>query len=81
MAFTIGLEHVQCTGPVPAGQRVDKDKGIPAVEQIVGQVHTSNAVVAQPNIRAREARRQTPHHLGAESVVTEKDIADAGYQN
>jgi hypothetical protein len=44
-------------------------------------VHTSNPVVAQPNTWTREARRQTPHHLGAESVVTEKDIADAGYQD
>lgn len=81
MAFPVDLEHVQCPGTAPARQRVYQDEGIPAVEQIVGQVYAPNPVVAQSNIGIRHGRRQTPHHLGTESVVTEKDIADAGHQN
>jgi hypothetical protein len=32
-------------------------------------------------VRAGELLRDVAHHLGAEAVVPEEDIADPGYQN
>ncbi|GFG55208.1 hypothetical protein MAGR_66490 [Mycolicibacterium agri] len=77
----VGLEHMNGARRPPAGDRVDEDEGFAAVEQVVRQVHAPDPVVHQLNTRTTEPLRDVTHHLGAEAVVAEEDIADPGYQN
>jgi len=44
-------------------------------------MHSPDAVVHELDMRACESLRDVAHHLGAETVVPEEDIADPGYQN
>jgi hypothetical protein len=44
-------------------------------------VHAPDAVVHQLNSRIGQTLRNVTYHLGAEAVVTEEDVADAGYQD
>ncbi len=75
----VGLEDVHGARFAPAGEGVDEHQRVPSIEQVVGQVHTSNAVVDQVNARLR--RMGLTQYLGAETVVSEEDVADPGYQN
>jgi hypothetical protein len=44
-------------------------------------VHAPDPVVEHSDPRTAEVGRCAAQHLGAETVVAEEDIADAGYQN
>jgi hypothetical protein len=44
-------------------------------------MHAADAVVHHLHPRIREFARDMPHDLGSETVVTEEDIADTGYQD
>jgi hypothetical protein len=44
-------------------------------------VHAPDAVVDDARTCVGEPFAATPHHLGAEPVVSEEDVANAGYQN
>src|ERR1700731_830932 len=78
----VGLEHVHRPRRATVGDRVDEHQRIPVLEQVVGQMHTADAVIggAYP-VGAVDPATDVPHHLGTETVVTEKDVADAGYQD
>jgi hypothetical protein len=77
----VGLEEVDRAGRPAAGNGVDEDEGFAPVEQVVGQVHAPDAVVDQLNAWTGEPLRDVAHHLGAEPVVAEEDVADPSYQN
>jgi hypothetical protein len=44
-------------------------------------VHTPDAVVHQLNARTGKPLWDMAYHLGTEAIVSEEDIADAGYQD
>src|ERR1700744_337179 len=77
----VGLEDVQRPRASAIGYRVDEDQRIPIVKQVVGQVHAPDAVVDHPHTRIVVPDRDVPDYLGAESVVAEEDVADAGHQD
>ncbi|GAA2561161.1 hypothetical protein GCM10010409_41290 [Mycolicibacterium diernhoferi] len=74
----LGFEGVHGAGRTPVGQRIDEHQRIPAVEQVVGQVHAPDAVVDRAHLRS--VRVDMAHHLGAEAVVSEEYVADPGNQ-
>ena len=76
----VGFEYVHSAWRPAVGQRVDEHQCLAAVEQVIGQVHSPDSVVHDPNARADEVCRDVAHHLGSESVVAEEDVADTGYQ-
>ena len=63
------------TATVPGGfahrHGVDQHQRVVSLEQLVGEVDTTNAVV-------REA--EPLRHLDTEAVVTQEDVADAGHE-
>ena len=77
----VGLEDVQRARAPAVGQRVDEHQRVAAVEQVVGQVHAADAVVDDPHSRVVGRAGHMAHHLGAEAVVAEEDVADAGHQD
>src|ERR1700721_1645454 len=77
----VGLEDVQSPRAAAIGYRVDQDKRIPVVQQVVGQGHAADPVIDDPHARIILPDRDMPDYLGAEPVVAEEDVADAGYQN
>ena len=77
----VGLEDVQSPRAPAIGYRVDEDQRVPVVKQVVGQVHAPNAVVNGPDARIVLPDWDVPDYLGAEPVVAEEDVADAGHQN
>ena len=79
--FMIGLEDVQGAGCSAVGEGVDQDQRFVSVEKVVGEVHASDSIVHQPDSRTRDVFGHMTHHLGAEAVVAEEDVADTGYQN
>ncbi len=79
--FMVGLEDVQGAGRPAVGEGVDEHQRVASVEQVVGQVHAADSVVHHPHSRTRDVFGHMAHHLGAEAVVAEEDVADTGYQN
>src|ERR1700684_1494433 len=77
----VRLEDVQSPRAAAIGYRVDEDQRVPVVKQVVGQVHAPDAVVDGPDARIIPLDWDVPDHLGAEPVVAEEDVADAGHQN
>src|SRR3984957_2247839 len=77
----VGLEDVQSPRAAAIGYRVDEDQRVPAVKQVVGQVHAPDAVVDGPDARIVLLDWDVPDYLGAEPVVAEEDVADACHQN
>src|ERR1700735_1093014 len=77
----VGLEDVQSPRAAAIGYRVDEDQRVPAFKQVVGQVHAPDAVVDDPHARIVLLDWDVPDYLGAEPVVAEEDIADAGHQD
>src|ERR1700678_1732048 len=77
----VGLEDVQSPRDAAIGYRLDEDQRVPVVKQVVGQVHAPDAVVDGPDARIILLDWDVPDYLGAEPVVAEEDVADAGYQN
>ena len=67
--------------PAAIRDGVDQDQGVAAVEQVVGEVHAADPVIGDRNVWSGEVGRHAAHHLGAEAVVTEEDVAEPGYQN
>ena len=60
-------------------QRVDEDDEIVrAIEHLVREVHTPDAEVGYRDVVGQRRCGQTPRHLGAEPVIGEEDVADAG---
>src|ERR1700733_991244 len=77
----VGVEYVQTPGAAAIGYRVDEDQRVPVVKQVVGQVHAPDAVVDGPDVRIILPDWDVPDYLGAEPVVAEEDVADAGHQD
>ena len=77
----VSLEDVYGAGAAAARYRVDEDQRIPAFKQVVGQVHPPDAVVDDLHARIVLLDWDVPDYLGAEAVVAEEDIADAGHQD
>src|SRR5271170_2127558 len=77
----VGLEDVQGPRAAAIGYRVDEDQRVPVVKQVVGQVHAPDAVVDGPDARIILPDWDVPDYLGAEPVVAEEDVADAGHQD
>src|ERR1700748_1546762 len=77
----VGLQDVQSPRAAAIGYRVDEDQRVPVVKQVVGQVHASDAVVDGPHARIVLPDWDVPDYLGAEPVVAEEDVADAGHQD
>src|ERR1700739_1349055 len=79
--FMVGLEDVQGAGAAAAGHRVDEDQRVPFLEQVVGQVHAPDAVVDDTDTRIVLRDLGVADYLRAESVVTQEDVAEPGYQD
>src|ERR1700722_18895188 len=77
----VRLEDVQSSRAAGVGDRGEEDQRVPVVKQVVGQVHAPDAVVDGPHARIVLPDWDMPDHLGAEPVVAEEDVADAGHQN
>ncbi|OOK82301.1 hydrogenase maturation hupD domain protein [Mycobacterium kansasii] len=77
----IGLEDVQGARIAAAGHRVDQHQGVPALEQVVGQMHAADAVVDDADLRTVLRNRGVAQHLGAETVVPQENVADSGDQD
>ena len=63
------------------GQGVDEHQRVASVEKVVGEVHAPDPVVDDADPGICDAFRNMADHLGAEPVVAEEDVADAGYEN
>ena len=80
--FVICLEDVKRPGCPPIGDGIDEYQCTPLLEQVIREVHAPDSVVDRMHIARRgAARRDMAHHLGSETIVSEEDVADAGYQN
>ena len=65
-----------------AGQRVDDHQRVVPVEQVVGQVHATDAVVDGAHVLGQASgRARPPDDLGPEPVVAEEQVADPGNQD
>src|ERR1700756_5855543 len=79
--FVLGLEDVQGARAAAAGHRVIEDQRVPFLEQVVGEVHAPDAVVDDADIRIVLWDLGVTDYFRAESVVSQEDIADPGYQD
>src|SRR5262249_4896556 len=79
--LAVGLEDVQRAWAAAAGHRVDEDQRVPFLKQVVGQVHASDAVVDDADTRIVLCDLGISDYFRAESVVTQEDVADPGYQD
>ena len=79
--FVVGLEDVQRARRPAVGEGVDKDQRVASIQQVVGKVHAPDSVVHHPYSRACDVLGDVAHHLGSETIITEEDVADTGYQD
>ena len=76
------LEHADVARVTVTGQRVDDDQGVVPVKKVVGEMHPADPVVDRPDRFGQVGgREEPPDDLGAESVVSAEEVADAGNQN
>lgn len=78
----VGFEDAHSPGCTLVGYGVDKNQGVPVLEQDVCQVHAPDPVIDGAHLLGGgEPRGDMTQHLGAEAVITEEDVADAGNQD
>ena len=77
----VGFDDVHGARSALVRDGIDEHQCFAPVEQVVGEVHAAYAVVHHLHPRTREFPRDMPHDLGSETVVTEEDVADTGYQD
>jgi hypothetical protein len=77
----VGLEDMHRSGRALIGNRVDEYQRRAPIEEVICQVHAPDAIVDYLHARVGELSWDVANHLGAEAVVSEEDVADAGYQN
>ncbi len=81
---TIGgvqLQQVEGTGVATAGGRIDEDRRVPALEELVSQVQSADAEVGHLHLLRHSVIRHSADHLDAEAVVPEEDVAHPGHQH
>ncbi len=82
--FVVGLEDVKGAGRAAIGHRVDEHERVPILEQVIREVHAPDSVVDRMHLifaAVGHLPDDVSHHLGSETVVSEEDVADAGYQD
>src|ERR1700691_6508974 len=77
----IGLDHIQASGLSSARASIHKNRHVGAIKQRVRQVETSDPEIHSLHTLRQLAGAQSPHHFDAKSVVTEKNISNAGDEN
>jgi hypothetical protein len=79
-ASVIGFEDVQRSGGSATWNGIDEYQCAPLIEKVVGEMHTPDSVVDRMHLGLGGPPTDVTHHLGSETVVSEEDVADAGYQ-
>ncbi len=76
-AINLRLDYVKGSRRSAARDRIDDHHEFEFVQQLVREMYAADSVVLDDHVSGYWRAGRSPRHLDAETVVTEKDVADS----